>query len=491
MALTYNPETADLGTLTKVDPASIIIDLNVRLDIRLDKSFVSSIRVNGFEQYPVGYQDDDGKTHVTIGQRRVSAALEIGWPVIPIVIKPQPDAEADRNEELRIIAQLAENEHRTPLHDSEAAIARKQLALFGVSEDQIARRTNSSKAQVATSLKVAGSEKALAAIEKHQLTLDQAALLIEFEGDAEATKELEETANTRPEQLEHVAQSQRSRLARQRDGQSIADKARAEGWAVLYRTDKYSYGIPNGHARVEGLWRADDEKQTKLTPDDVKDNPGRVVYIDTMSRGDTATVEWLIKDHKKYGFASYYDSTGAAKGPLSEEEKAARRQKRIDKAEMMDATIVRRAWIKDTLLAPSRRKYPDDAIAWITRSLWHSATNPKDSYSDGIRFTAEQLLDTRFGNSYAKNPDTGEYFESIQQGEVHAFLAGTTDHLRYALAITIGRVEELAGNSKAIGFGQDRRLAAYFRQLQTWGYTLADVEHRIITAAAGKKTRKA
>lgn len=476
MAITYNPETADLGTLTKVDPASIIIDLNVRLDIRLDKSFVSSIRVNGFEQYPVGYQDEDGKTHVTIGQRRVSAALEIGWPVIPIVIKSRPDAEADRNEELRIIAQLAENEQRAPLHESEAAIARQQLALFGVSEDQIARKTNSSKALVTTSLKVARSEKALAAIDKHQLTLDQAALLIEFEGDDQATKELEETASTRPEQLEHVAQAQRSRLARQRDGQSIEDKARAEGWAVVYRTDQYSYGIPSGHERVESLWRADDKKQTRLTVDDVKDSPGRVVYIDTMGYGETAKVQWLIKDHKKHGFDSYSYSSGAAKGPLTEDEKAARRQKRVDKAEMTDATIVRRAWISDTLLAS--KPALDTTIGWIAAAS--TGATIALGYDQAAQGTARDLAADLLGIERHGNDGRSTYDKAL--AEAHT----TPERVRLLLAYSIALVEHVAGNQRHHQYAQNTALAPYFLQLQEWGYTLADVEQRIVTNAAKK-----
>lgn len=484
MAITYNPETADAGAIEKTPAADIVIDLNVRQDIRLDKSFVSNVRVYGHLQPPVGYRDEDGKVHITIGQRRVSAALEIGWPVVPVLIKPRADAEADRHEEQRILVQLAENEQRASLHDSEIAAGYKQLALIGVSEDQIARKTNSAKGRVTTALKVAASEIATAAIEKHELTLDQAAILVEFENDEKALAELQTIAKERPEQLEHAAQQQRSAVARQRDGQSIADKARAEGWEIVYRTDRYSYGLPSGYTRIDSLWRADDPEKKRLTVDDVKDSAGRVAYIDTMGHGDTATVLWVIKDHKKHGFASYYDNTGPTKGPLTDEEKAARRQKRTDKAEMIDATVVRRAWIRDTLLNPSRKKYPDDAIAWITRSLWHAATNPKDSYSDGIRFTAEQLLGVKLDNTrHIRNPDTGDYFRTMQEGEVHFLLADVTDHMRFALAITLGRVEELAGNPKAQGFGQDLRLAGYLRQLEAWGYTLADVEQRIVTNA--------
>lgn len=483
MAITYDPTTADVGTVEKIPSGDIIIDLNVRQDIRLDKSFVSSVRVYGFLMPPVGYRDEDGKVHITVGQRRVSAALEIGWSVIPILVKPKVEAEGDRAEELRILSQLAENEQRTGLTDAEIAAGYKQLALVGVSEDQIARKTNSAKARVATALKVAGSTVAVDAIEKHELTLDQAAILIEFEDDNKAVAELREVAAERPEQLEHRAQQIRSRVARERHGQSVADKARAEGWKVLYRdpNDYNGYGIPNGHARIEGLWRADDPKQTKLTLDDVKDHPARVVYIDTTGHREEARVEWLIKDHKKHGFASHYDSSGSTSGPLSDAEKAARRQKRTDKAEMTDATIVRRTWIKDTLLrtkldVANVLPWIADSALGLTRAL---------GYDQAAQGTARELACDLLGIG-TENPD--RHRDDRKLLDVALSEAGTSnERLRILLAYSIALVEHVAGHQRHHAYGQFTPLAPYFLQLQAWGYTLADVEQRIVDAAAAKK----
>jgi ParB family chromosome partitioning protein len=476
--------------LERVALADVIVDVNVRTDIKLDKSFVSSIRNHGILQPPIGWRGDDGKVRITAGQRRTLAALELELGEIDVIIKPQEIAEA-----ARIVTQLTENDQRQELTESERVFGYKQLAMFGVSADQIARKTNKPKAHVVQALAVAGSDVAVDAIEKHELTLDQAAVLVEFQDNNKAIAELQQLAAERPEMIEHRAQQWRSQIARERHGQSVADKASADGWTVTYR-GQYDYGIPNGHQRVTDLWRSDDPTKTKLTLDDVKDSPGRVVLIDVANaRGDEAQVTWLIKDHKKHGYEAHSDawSTSAGKGPLSEEEKEARRQKRIDKAEMIDATVVRRSWIRDVLLAPGRKKWPDDAIAWLTGSLWHAATHPRDSYSDAIRFTAEHLLGTPFeysSKAHPKNPDTGEYFRTIAEGDVHVMLSLASEPMRYALAISVGRVEELAGNPKAVGFGQDLRIAAYLRQLRDWGYTLADVEQRIVDAADKNRKRR-
>lgn len=476
--------------LERVPLADVLVDVNVRTDIHLDKPFVASIKAHGILQPPIGWRGEDGKVRITAGQRRTLAAMQLELEAIDVIVKPQEIAEA-----ARVVTQLIENDQRQELTESERVFGYKQLAMFGVSADQIARRTNRPKAQVQQALSVADSEIAVDALQALPVTLEQAALFVEFADNGKAVTELQEIASSRPDQLEHAAQRLRSQAVRDRAAQSIADKARADGWTVIFKDpNTYDYSFPAGHQRVTELWRADDPKQARLTIDDVAGQPGRVVWINAQSYGDEPRVEWLIKDHKKHGYASYYDSLGNGnKGPLSDEEKAARRQKRIDKAEMIDATAVRRAWIRDTLLSLSRKKYPDDAITWITRSLWHAATNPHDSYSDAIRFTAETLLGTPIEHSTGrtpKNPDTGDYFQTMLQGEVHELLAGSSDHMRMALAITVGRVEELAGNAKAIGFGQDLRLAAYFRQLRDWGYTLADVEQRIVDAADKNATKR-
>lgn len=485
MATTYDPQAADLGEIYRAPREVLVIDPNVRKDIRLDKSFISSIRVRGFEQYPVGYKDGD-QVHVTVGQRRVSAALEIGWPVIPIVVKPRAAAEADRLEELRLLTQLAENEQRSPLTEAESAGAYKQLALIGVSEDQIARKTNSPKERVTTALKVVDSKAALAAIEKHPITLEQAAILVEFEDDQQALAELQEFATTRPEQLEHAAQRLRSQAARNRSAQSIADKARTDGWKVIFRDPKsYEYSPPAGHTRVQDLWRTDDPKKVKLTLEDLPaDQPGRVVWIDAHGGfRDEPRVEWLIKDHKKHGFSAYSDSYSTGKGPLTDEEKAARRQKRTDKAEMTDATVVRRTWIKDNLL--QSKLDVDVVLPWITvATLGLPAALGYDQAAHGTaRELAAELLGLEMvgATKYSSGDDRATLAAAVEN-------TGTQARLRVTLAFAIALVEHVAGHQRHPAYGQYTKLAPYFEQLQTWGYTLADVEQRIVDGA--KKGRR-
>lgn len=483
MAITYDPTTADAGTVQKIDRSKIVIDPNVRKDIRLDKSFVSSIRVRGFEQLPTGYLDDDGTAHITIGQRRISAALEIGWPVIPVVIKSKVDAEADRAEELRLLAQIAENEQRVGFTDAERAAGYKQLALLGVTEDQIARKTNAPKQHVQTALKVADSKIASAEMTEHELTLDQAATLVEFENDEKALAELREVAKTRPGQLEHVAQQHRERVARQRHGQSIADKARAEGWEVVYREDRHSYGLPSGLHRIDDLWREDDKTRTKLTPETAAELSDRVVYIDTMSYGSEARSTWCVRNPKQQGLTSWsIQNSGGGKGPLTDEEKAVRAAKREAKAQMISATAVRRAWLADSFL-PGRHKL-ENVGTWIVKAMVE--------HTDALRYdqarddTAKDLACELLGLECVDSMYSGPALAAIEKALT---TASTSDELRILLAFAIAKVEYPAGNPKHSRFGQHTALGPYFTQLAAWGYTLSDVEQGLVAAHAKEARR--
>lgn len=471
MAMTYDPTTADPGTIHKIPAGDLLIDPNVRTSIRLDKSFVSSIRVYGFEQYPVGYQDDDGKAHITIGQRRVSAALEIGWPVIPVVIKPRVQAEADRVEELRILTQLAENEHRTGLLESESAGAYKQLALLEVSEEQIARKTNSPKARITTALKVAESATAIAAIEKHELTLDQAAILVEFEADEAAITELRELAAQRPEQIEHAAQRIREDRTRRAEADAKAAELEAAGWEVIREKQEY-FPDPRGATRGNHIWREGDKAQKRLSDEELAALEHRVavVYVSSYRWGWTLYVRNLAQQ----GLATYASSSGTKSGPLSDEEKAARRQKRTDKAEMTAATVVRREWITEFL---QRKHKIHDVIWWIANAA--IATPVALEHDQRSRYSARDLTVSFFGLAAGSNVDD-------------MIIAGNdTDRLRILLAYSISLVEGVAGDQRHHSYGQYTQLAPYLLQLQEWGYTLADVEQRIVDAAAkSKKGRK-
>ncbi|WP_449408033.1 ParB/RepB/Spo0J family partition protein [Microbacterium maritypicum] len=473
MATTYDPTTADPGQIEKIPAGDVVIDPNVRTEVRVDKSFISSIRVLGFQQAPVGYRDDDGKVHITVGQRRISAALEIGWPVIPIVVKPRREAEGDRLEELRLLEQIAENEQRLSLSPAELAGGYKQLALLGVTEDQIARKTNAPKQTVQTALTVANSQVAANVLQSRPVTIDQAAIFVEFADDAAAVEQLTAVVTERPEQLEHTA-------ARIRQDRMIADKIAAQaallevdGWTVQHADREWNISTPKGAAEIGSLYRTDDKKKTRLDVATAAEYSGRIAVVYPRSWGDYVGVKYFIRGYAKQGL-DVANTSGSGKGPLSEEEKERRRQKRIDRAEMTAATIVRREWIETFL---NSKPKPVDVNPWIAHVLLETDTGIGFNGSDSkARDLTATWLDVE-----AKKDQFDNGYETRRNLEKH-ITEKPADAARTILAYAIAAGETIAGDPKHPWFGDSPNLGPYFAALASWGYTLSDVEQRIVTS---------
>ncbi|WP_221585578.1 ParB N-terminal domain-containing protein [Microbacterium sp. G2-8] len=487
MAITYDPETADIGEVVKIPAADLVIDPNVRTDIRLDKSFISSIRQHGFEQYPVGWRDDDGHVHITTGQRRTSAALEIGWSLVPVVIKPKATAEGDRAEELRILTQLRENEQRAELASHETAAAYQQLALFGVSEDQIARKTNSTKQKVTSALRVAGSESAAAAASAYTLTLEHAAVIAEFDGDADAVEQLTEQAEKDPAQLEHVAQ----RIREDRLDQEVIDRLKADvleaGATPLTSWAERDELAPRAELFAH-LCRADDPDRKALELSDLAGLEQLFGWIRQGHRGDADrgyTIDWYVNGWKKQGLAQRYTYSSTPVAVTDEEKEAERERKRTKreaKAAMRAATVVRREWIRDTLLArgakhdKTHQRYVAGALLGAIGHLRH---HDKGEYLALDFLRTDDIPET---GHYPVDPITGHHIVAPGQLAFETDLHNA-DPVRVALAVAIAQTEDVVGEEKADGFGQDPRTARYLMQLRDWGYQLADVELAIVTDA--------
>ena len=211
---TATEATTTTGQIVQVDPHTLVLEVNVRAEANLTPEFVGSIKTHGVLT-PILVQRTADALHVRAGQRRTLASIEAGLTTIPAYV-----VDGDTDEARRIIEQMAENDHRSALADRDRVAAFQQLSLLGLSAAQIAKRTHTKKDQVATALTVAGSDVAAAVTAKYDLTLDQAAIIAEFDGDAEAVKALTVAAVEDPEQFAHVAQ--RLRDARD-EAQAITD----------------------------------------------------------------------------------------------------------------------------------------------------------------------------------------------------------------------------------------------------------------------------
>jgi ParB family chromosome partitioning protein len=263
--------------LLHVDPASLTIGTNVRVDTRPDaKEFAKSIRERGVLEVITAYRDDDGSLVVHRGQRRTVVATQVGTPTGTVAVRvvPKPD-EADR-----IVDQLVENLHRADMHEAEVLDGVEQLSLIGVSAAQIAKRITIKRGTVDAALVVANSQTARAEMASEQLTLEEAAIFAEFDGNEEAIERLR-TATRRGGSLAHAAQRLRDEAADRAEMLAEVDRLRAEGLPVL---DPDDVPTTTWHLRLDRLRDAENNPVPEETWPTLE---GAAVIV---------TVDWIYPD---------------------------------------------------------------------------------------------------------------------------------------------------------------------------------------------------
>ena len=232
--MSTEPRSADDADFVHADPSEMVVGANVRLEARLDPAFVDSIRERGVLQAVTAYRNEQQQLVVLFGQRRTRAAAQVGLPTIPVMVVAAPQ-EGDR-----LGDQVVENDHRADILTTDRVGAYEQMAALGLTAGQIAKRAGRDRTEVATALTVAGSKIARAATERYDfLDLTQAAVLAEFEGDAEAITSLVVAAKKGG--FEHLAQRLRDKRADDNARRTAEARITAGGVAVV---DEPAYNDP-------------------------------------------------------------------------------------------------------------------------------------------------------------------------------------------------------------------------------------------------------
>lgn len=440
------------GTIEHVDPTQVIVEANVRTVAPLDKEFLASIRENGVLTPILARRDEQGNLIVRAGQRRTLAAREAGLPSIPAFV-----IEADESITERIVQQLVENEHRTALTEGERVAAFQQLAFEGLSPQVIARRTATKPARVKQGLKVAESAFATAAIVEHQLTFDQAATLIEFEGAEATVAELIEVATTRPEQFAHAAQRARDDRSRAEEVARVGVELREQGYTVLDRDPGY---YDDTYTRISELTK----DGNPVSPDDLTGIDDRAAFVRSYYGGDIDTI-FYVANPKAHGFKKA--SSTAASGPMTDEDKTARRELIANNKAWASAEIVRREWLTTFL---SRKTLPKDAALFIALGVTRHRSSVADAMSRGNSL-AHQFLGLDNDGSFWAPDKLGSYIDANP---------GKAQHV--TLAVVLGGIE--SHTSKDTWRNPTALAAAYFGQLVAWGYSVSEVEQIVLDPGA-------
>jgi len=441
--------TSPTGTVEHIDPSTLIVETNVRTTAPLDPGFVDSIRQVGVLTPLLAWRDQNGGVHVRAGQRRTLAAAEAGIATIPVYVVDAADDDTAR----RIVEQLIENDQREALTDADRIQAWRALELEGLSATTIAKRTGTKRNRVKTGLAVAQSATATDAVSEGGLSLDQAAILLEFDGDTDTVAELTEVATTDPGYFPvAVERARQDRVAREAKGKVEQEEA-AKGHRILDERPSHYTTAPY---RVRMLRTAEDEP---VDPDTIQGKPGVAVYVATYYGGE-ARAEYYLDDPSALGYTvreeSGYGSSGAQSGPMTDEHKAARKELIAHNKEWDAAETVRREWLTQFL---ARKTAPKDAQTVIAEAL----TGARWKIADGLirgSTTAKTLLgidDADYGEQIA------EYLTAHPNRAVHV-----------ALAVVLGGIEQNTSRNSWRAPGSDT--AWYLRTLADWGYTLCPVE---------------
>jgi ParB family transcriptional regulator, chromosome partitioning protein len=451
------------GTLEYLDPASLVIDYNPRKDPQLDPEFLASIAGNGVIE-PVIAHRRDGGVFVLIGSRRCAAANQAKLPEIPVMVY---DVDAKAADLARMVAQHAENYHRTGLTVLEEAGLIQEMLDLDLDEEMVAGALHVQESHVRTAAQVAGNDLARqAASHPAQLPLEAAAAVAEYDDPEMAAQIFAEIVGAADEGiLDHKL----AQLAAERETDR-AVKAKMQvltdaGYTVITELPYYT-------TAVHALYEKDGGKG--VDPERHKACPGAVVYVGAGYDGQVVE-SWFCSDPPKYGHRNHDAGTGRTKpDPGSEESEAAKAERRKviqGNKDWRAAEGVRRKWLADFA---GRKTPPAGAVAFICAQLQHGL-QVNDSMG---RFAplAVSLLGLPGHESIRTTKDK-------RPDQSYAdLLAKASGPRQQVITITLILALHEAGTSVQTWRSPRFADVRYWTALKGWGYGLSEIEKGILKA---------
>ena len=445
---------------------------NVRRDIHLDQEFLDSIAELGILT-PLRITPDGADGYRVIeGHRRLAAAEKLGLTEVPYDLA----AERECDEAGQFLDMYATNHHRLGLSTMEEADALFAASANGASKTRIRKATGLGKDDVTAALRagqVTGFAREVAAGFGHAITLEQVALLAEFEDDTSAVNRLmNDFCNGRTGQ--HVAEAIRHERAEAAAREQLTTQLTADGYAI---TAHY----PDGRLLLTGL--AHDGQD--LTPEAHAACPGRAVYLNPYNQGLTH----FCADPDANGHARRYkgsplpdlgqgsEDTAGGTG-ASPEHRAdpgpdpARRLVIEGNRAWTAAASVRKRWLADSLL--NRRTAPKEAMPFITSQLLTMPAPLRDAITHAAR---------------------SSHFDKITGGTIKRSEAGTWPAGRLPVAIlaliAASYEERMDGDAGRETWRTDRPYprcprddaGAYFQFLHSVGYEMSAIEQAVTDGA--------
>lgn len=519
--LTELARTAELGTLEHLDPRTLRLEDNVRDNTGLTKQFIASVKENGVLVPITGVRDpeDEQVIWVRTGQRRTLAAREAGLDSVPVYVLPARYADSDTEVIERVSQQITENDHRAQLTNTERVFGIQQLLDTGLSPTKAARKLARPLSYVKNAAAVAGSQAAIDALSSGQLSLPEAAAIVEFEDDEHALDRLLRCAG-RPG-FDHVVGELREQRAAEAArvaagarfveaghtllesapaafdpefvpvheltttdgeeiGQGVIDDGDPAHWAVLLTEDYILLDAANESVAEEDVdWNVQYDKNLEPAPG--KRHPKDLHEVTTFvpeyyctdyaGAGLTPSTRFVeLAGRTRFDGLPAGDGVHAVNGEDQDEVAAQREKRERSKVLALNklgaaAEGVRREFVTKLL---ARKSPPKGAAMFIATIL---AGDPHLLTVNQAEATAVQLLGATERSGYGKD----------RAGGVPELLANATDAraIVVTLGLVLGALEAQTPKDAWRGGDYSYRTTArgpYLEFLVANGYTLAPVE---------------
>jgi ParB family chromosome partitioning protein len=346
-AAPIEPDATDQQA-TVGEPAMLSVDAllahpdNVRDEVQPNPGLVANLKTDGPAGllYPIIVVDhpDGGGYLILDGHERVLSFQEAAksrddLTHIPAMIRPDL---ADRAEQ--IVVMIRTGVHRRQLSSVEVARGLQQLALAGLSEHQIAKRTGYKRPQVKDALAVAGIDADTATkVKTYGLDLHQAAVVADFADDNDAVARLLKSAENGPIAFDKAAAQERDERTEAQKRQARIQELTDAGITVLAEDEIYRHNPER--KRINELLH----DGQPVTPENHAECPGHAVAIEQTFNGFRESA--YCTNWRKYKHTDRYGGSRTVTGPMSDEQKAERRTVIANNKAMKAANEVRRKWL--------------------------------------------------------------------------------------------------------------------------------------------------
>jgi len=381
-------------------------------------NLADSIKKVGLNNPVIVVKNGDNHTLIA-GHRRVAAAKKLGWTTIEARVHdewPQGDA---------LLALIADNTQREDFTAVEESQAIQSALTLGVDSTVVSKAVGRTADEIALTEKVAKAPKAVLA-DVTQANFEEAAALIEFADDERAYGDLVRAVGTG--RFPHVLQRSRDERKRTQKRAKSLEKLNKDHVAIV---DQYD-------------WDNLKLKTHDIDPVEHASCPGHAAYVD--HSGD---IVYVCTQKKLHGFGA------SGRGPKSDEEKAADRAKRANRAAHKSATPVRRTFI--TGMLKTERTQLSKIGAWALTYAW------------------EHGLDSV--NGYSTSSLTAELVDGTPVSPLNGVIALACTSMEKRIADSLKFNGLTAGIAEAVD---------YLDALKSVGYELSEAEESFYALSAGE-----